>query len=203
MSGENNSTWDHISSLNLTLDEEYSQRLASKEGRHYQRSAISELKNALYNNISSLPIKIGTLEHGVVEGTIQDISASGCRIKVPIDLKEGISVKVLININEKTMATVTELLNIGADVRGWEVKSIRGDVIDGQLTHVVSQMPKAGVDPEKHYGMPGSDELFNYDCLTTDNPILVNMVKTYFDIFWWRGENPRGILLAEQGKRFR
>ena len=118
-------------------------------------------------------------------------------------IKQGIVVKVLINLNEKTIRTVNELLKIGADVRGWDVKGLRGDIIDSRLIHLVSKIPRPGIEPENYYGEEGSDELFIYDCLTTGNPILVNMVKTYFDIFWWRGDRPHGILLAEQGKRFR
>jgi sugar-specific transcriptional regulator TrmB len=115
-------------------------------------------------------------------------------------INQGITVKVLVNLNEKTMKTVSELISIGADVRGWDAKNLRGDIIDSKLIHLVSQMPKPGINPEDHYGREGSDELFFYDCLTTGNPIIVNMVKTYFDIFWWRGERPQALLASNHRK---
>jgi sugar-specific transcriptional regulator TrmB len=118
-------------------------------------------------------------------------------------IRDSVSVKVLMNINEQTEKTVNELLKLGVDVRGWEAKGLRGDIIDSRMIHLVSQMPRPGVDPNKHYGDQGSDELFEYDTLTTENPLIVNMIKTYFDIFWWRGERPQGLIMARQGKRFK
>jgi sugar-specific transcriptional regulator TrmB len=118
-------------------------------------------------------------------------------------IKSGVAVKVLININDKTVKTVNDLVSIGADVRGWDVKGLRGDIIDSRLIHLVSQVPKPGVNPDQHYGREGSNDLYFYDCLTTENPILVNMVKTYFDIFWWRGERPQPIIGNNHKKRFR
>jgi sugar-specific transcriptional regulator TrmB len=115
----------------------------------------------------------------------------------------GVTVKILINLNEMTTETVKELLDIGVEVRGWEGKGLRGDIIDGRMAHLVSKIPRAGVSIEDNYGEPGNDELFMYDCLATDNPIIVNMIKTYFDIFWWRGERPQGLIMARQGKRFK
>ena len=109
-------------------------------------------------------------------------------------IKEGIAVKVLINLNDKTMRTVNDLISIGADVRGWDAKGLRGDIIDSKLIHLVSQVPRPGVNPADYYGKEGSDSIFIYDCLTTENPIIVNMIKTYFDIFWWRGERPRALV---------
>lgn len=118
-------------------------------------------------------------------------------------INDGITLKVLINLNEKTAQIVNDLLQIGADVRGWDVNGLMGDIIDGKITHMVSKIPRTGVNIDNHYGEPGNDELFMYDCLTTENPILVNMVKTYFDIFWWRGERPQGLISARAGKRFK
>jgi sugar-specific transcriptional regulator TrmB len=118
-------------------------------------------------------------------------------------IAEGVSVKVLINLNDKTARTVSDLLRIGADVRGWDVTSLKGDIIDSRMAHMVSKIPKPGVSSENHYGEMGSDEMFSYDCIATENPIIVNMVKTYFDIFWWRGERPQGLISARAGKRFK
>ncbi len=107
---------------------------------------------------------------------------------------EGVNVKVLVNLNDKTADKVKQILDIGADVRGWDVQGLRGNIIDSKLIHLVSQQPKPGVNPDDHYGKEGSDDIFFYDCLATGNPIIVNMVKTYFDIFWWRGERPRALI---------
>ena len=115
----------------------------------------------------------------------------------------SVTTKVLINLNEKTSDTVKELLNIGAEVRGWDVKGLSGDIIDGKMAHMVSKISRPGVNIDDHYGKPGTDELFMYDCIATENPIIVKMVKTYFDVFWWRGERPQGLIMARQGKRFK
>ena len=106
-------------------------------------------------------------------------------------IEEGVSVKVLMNIGGKTNEIVNELQDIGVDVRGWDVKGLRGSIIDSGNVHLVSKIPRAGVRDNNHYGKEGSDDMFLYDCLTTANPIIVNMVKTYFDVFWWRGDKPK------------
>jgi sugar-specific transcriptional regulator TrmB len=106
-------------------------------------------------------------------------------------ISNGTQVKVLVNVNEKTMGTIRELIEMGADVRGWDVQGLRGGITDSTTVHLVSKIPRTGTDPKMHYGIEGSDELFMYNCLSTANPIIVNMVKTYFDVFWWRGEKPR------------
>ena len=106
-------------------------------------------------------------------------------------IAEGVSVKVLMNVNDKTMSTAKELLSIGVDVRSWDVRSLRGSIRDSETVHLVSKIPRTGVKNGNHYGEAGTDELYMYDTLTTANPIMVNMVKTYFDVFWWRGEKPR------------
>ncbi len=115
-------------------------------------------------------------------------------------INNGVTVKVLIDLDEKTSGTVKELLKIGADVRGWDVKSLSGDIIDNNMTHMISKIPRAGVNINNHYGRPGTEELFVYNCLATSNPIMVRMVKTYFDVFWWRGERPRVSNNAKQEK---
>lgn len=116
---------------------------------------------------------------------------------------KGVTTKVLVNLNEKTAGTVKELLKIGAEVRGWDVKGLSGDIIDSRMAHMVSKIPRPGVNIDEHYGRPGTDELFMYDCIATENPIIVNMVKTYFNVFWWRGERPQGLIMAGQGRRFK
>jgi sugar-specific transcriptional regulator TrmB len=118
-------------------------------------------------------------------------------------ISNGVTVKILINLNEKTTDTVKGLLKIGAEVRGWDVKGLSGDIIDGRVAHMVSKIPRPGVRIDNHYGVPGTDEMFMYDCIATENPIIVNMVKTYFDVFWWRGERPQGLIMARQGRRFK
>jgi sugar-specific transcriptional regulator TrmB len=115
----------------------------------------------------------------------------------------GVTAKVLLNLNEKTTATAKELIKMGAEVRGWEVKGLSGDIIDGRMAHMVSKIPRPGVNIDDHYGEPGTDEMFMYDCVATGNPIIVNMVKTYFDVFWWRGERPQGLIMAMQGRHFK
>ena len=112
----------------------------------------------------------------------------------------GISVKVLINLNERTSGTVNELLSMGSDVRGWDIQGLLGVIIDGKKIYLVSKIPRPGVSMENHYGKEGTDELFMYDCLFTRNPTIVNMVRTYFDVFWWRGERPGGLIMARKGK---
>lgn len=118
-------------------------------------------------------------------------------------IKDGVAVKAIININERTLDTVNDLLKMGADVRGWDVKGLLGVIIDARTIHLVSKIPRSGVKMENHYGEEGRDELFIYDCLFTENPIIVNMVRTYFDVFWWRGDRPQGLIMARQGKRFK
>ncbi len=105
-------------------------------------------------------------------------------------LKSGINIKILLNINEHTENVIKEALSIGLKMRGWEMRGLMGTLIDGEMVYLISKIPRQGISEEKYYGVPGSDEIFSYKCLTTRNPIIVRMVRSYFDNFWWRGENP-------------
>ena len=80
--------WDQILS-NLSLDDKKSAKLTDKESRRYHRSNINELKNSLYNDISSISIKIVTDDQGTFEGKILDFSAIGCKLEVSKDIKIG------------------------------------------------------------------------------------------------------------------
>jgi sugar-specific transcriptional regulator TrmB len=57
-------------------------------------------------------------------------------------LSNGVSVKVLININEHTADVVKQLMDLGAEVRGWDVRGLRGDIIDGNMIHLVSKISR-------------------------------------------------------------
>ncbi len=116
------------------------------------------------------------------------------RIEKSLTCRSGRTVKILINLNEHTMNTAKKALSSGIKVRGWEMKGLMGAMIDGKLLYLVSKIPKPGVNEKDYYGKPGSDELFSYQCLVTGNPILVRMFRSYYDSFWWRGENPEKTL---------
>ncbi len=97
------SAWDQISSLDLAMDEDYSAK--AKEDRRHSRADISALKKVLSNDISSLPIKVASADYGVLDGSITDISESGCRIVVPNKLRKGEPTKVGFIIEKRKVIT--------------------------------------------------------------------------------------------------
>ncbi len=107
----------------------------------------------------------------------------------------GIPVKILININEYTINTIKKALSIGVRIRGWDMRNLMGALIDGENLYLVSKLPRQGVNEDDYYGVPGNDSLFSYSCLVTNNPIIIKMFSTYYDSFWWRGENPEKTFL--------
>lgn len=102
MSGQNK-TWDDIPTLKLAMDEDYEDRLKSKQARRHERTEVASLKNILPGNLSHLRIRIGTAAKGVFEGLILDLSESGVRIRIPKALNKGELVKVGFFLNKQTI----------------------------------------------------------------------------------------------------
>jgi len=103
MSDNEKSAWDDIPSLNLTMDEDYSQN--TKEDRKSSRSDFSALKEVLNSELSVLPIKIASSAHGVFDGQILDISKTGCRVMALKNLRQGEPTKVRFIIEHRSITT--------------------------------------------------------------------------------------------------
>lgn len=95
--------WDNIPSLNLEMDNEYEERLKSKEGRRHERTDAAALKNVIPGNLTRIQIRIGTAEKGVFDGLVLDLSESGLRIRIPKALNKGELVKVGFILNKRTV----------------------------------------------------------------------------------------------------
>ncbi len=102
---EKKDAWGHIPSLDLEMDNEYEDKVKSKEGRRHHRTDIKTLKDVLHGDIASLPIRVATAGKGVFDGMILDLSESGCRIAVPKKLSKGELTKVGFIINERTVVS--------------------------------------------------------------------------------------------------
>ncbi len=102
---EKKDAWGNIPSLDLEMDNEYNEKLKSKEARRHHRTDIATLKDVLHGEISSLPIRVATAGKGVFDGMILDLSESGCRIAVPKKLSKGELTKVGFIINERTVVS--------------------------------------------------------------------------------------------------
>lgn len=96
-------SWDNIPSLNLEMDNDYEDRIKSKEGRRHGRTEAAILKKILPDNPTRLPVRVGTVGKGVFDGLILDLSASGMRIRIPKALNKGELVKVGFIINQRTI----------------------------------------------------------------------------------------------------
>lgn len=96
-------SWDNIPSLNLEMDNDYEDRLKSKEGRRHERTDAALLKKILPGNLARLPVRVGTVGKGVFDGLILDLSESGMRIRIPKALNKGELVKVGFIINQRTI----------------------------------------------------------------------------------------------------
>ncbi len=96
-------SWDNIPSLNLEMDNDYDDRIKSKEGRRHERTDVTELQKILPGNLTRLPVRVGTAGKGVFDGLILDLSQSGMRIRIPKALNKGELVKVGFIINQRTV----------------------------------------------------------------------------------------------------
>jgi sugar-specific transcriptional regulator TrmB len=107
--------------------------------------------------------------------------------------KMKIGIKLMSNVNDHTKTPIQKALSYGIKIRGWDMEGLMGTVIDNTL-YLVSKVPRQGVDEKQYYGIPGNDSLFSYKCLMTRNPIIVKMFRSYYDSFWWRGNDPEKTL---------
>lgn len=132
MPDNDDSAWDQIPSLNLTMDDDYSERVKSKEGRRHPRSNLSTLKAVLYGDVPSIPVKIASVAHGVFDGLILDVSESGCRIIVPNVLKEGELTKIRFIIDQRTVLTKAVVRWVSPEEdgcsAGLEFREITGEI---------------------------------------------------------------------------
>lgn len=105
MTDKKKSLWDDIPTISLKMDDDYTDRVKSKEGRRHHRTDISTLKSVLHGDISSLPIRIATAASGIFDGMILDLSESGCRIAIPKKLNKKELCKVGFIINQRTVVS--------------------------------------------------------------------------------------------------
>ncbi|MBI4020371.1 MAG: TrmB family transcriptional regulator [Candidatus Aenigmarchaeota archaeon] len=105
-------------------------------------------------------------------------------------IRSGVGVRILCHVNDRTMKRVKAALGMGAEIRNWEMRGLKGSILDGRIAHLVCKTPKPGVKEEAYYGMPGNDTLFAYETITMHNPVLIRVFKTYFDSFWKTGKDP-------------
>lgn len=96
-------SWDNIPSLNLEMDNDYDDRIKSKDGRRHERTEAADLQKILPGNQTRLQVRVGTAGKGVFDGLILDLSQSGMRIRIPKALNKGEQVKVGFIINQRTI----------------------------------------------------------------------------------------------------
>ena len=116
MSDNEKSAWDDIPSLNLTMDDDYSQN--TKEDRKHSRSDFAALKKVLKSDLSVLPIKVASSAHGVFDGQILDISKTGCRLMALKNLKKGEPTKVRFLIEHRVITTKAIVRWVSANDNG-------------------------------------------------------------------------------------
>lgn len=96
-------SWDNIPSLNLEMDNDYGDRLKSKDGRRHERSNAAALKNVLPGNLARLPVRVSTVAKGMFDGLILDLSESGMRIRIPKALNKGEQIRIGFIINQRAI----------------------------------------------------------------------------------------------------
>jgi hypothetical protein len=105
MSDKEKTALNSIPSANLATDGGHS-RIVKTQGqveRKYPRTDLESLNKVLDENVSYLPIKLGTATGGEFKGMILDFSENGCRIAVSVQLKEGELAKVDFTVNNRTI----------------------------------------------------------------------------------------------------
>ncbi|MCK4838271.1 MAG: PilZ domain-containing protein [Desulfobulbaceae bacterium] len=103
MSDKEKTAWDRISSIDLEIDEGNSEAMKPHCDRKYPRTDLVSLNKVLDENLSYLPVKMVTTTSGQCKGMILDISEDGCRIAVPVQLKEGELAKVGFIVKKRTI----------------------------------------------------------------------------------------------------
>lgn len=96
-------SWDNIPSLKLEMDNDYEERLKSKDGRRHERSDAAALKNILPGNLARLPVRVSTVAKGMFDGLILDLSESGMRIRIPKALNKGEQIRIGFIINQRAI----------------------------------------------------------------------------------------------------
>ena len=108
-------------------------------------------------------------------------------------IREGVNIKILCHINGKTKKIIGKALSIGIDIRELKINGLMGAVTDKKYMLLVTKIPRAGVNEKQYYGIPGNDKLFSYEAITTENPIMLNTLNTYFDMLWNTGKTPKEV----------
>lgn len=103
MSDKEKTAWDRILSVNLEIDEGYSEIIKPKCERKHPRTDLVSLNKVLDENLSYLPVKMATASSGHFKGMILDISENGCRIAVPVQLEKGELTKIGFIVNKRTI----------------------------------------------------------------------------------------------------
>ena len=103
MTDKEKTAWDGIPSFNMQIDEGDSEKNMPKNERKYPRTDILSLNKVLDENLSYLPVKLATAASGQCKGMILDFSENGCRIAVPVQLKEGELIKVGFIVNKRNI----------------------------------------------------------------------------------------------------
>jgi hypothetical protein len=117
MSDDEKSAWDHIPSLALEMDDDYDERLNSREQRRHERADRSNLKMIIGSEKSSFRIRVATASQGIFDGQILDISESGCQIAIPKKLSEDELIKVKFFIKEDPVISKAIIRWVGSTSR--------------------------------------------------------------------------------------
>lgn len=107
--------------------------------------------------------------------------------------RDGVKIRILCNINNRTRRNVQKALSMGIELRELQLVGLMGNIIDGKFVMMGTKNPRPGVKDEQYYGIPGTDRLFAYEAINTENPTLLRAFTSYFDIAWTKGKTPKEI----------
>ncbi len=101
-------------------------------------------------------------------------------------IKKGVKIRAVAHEpeNKESIKNIRLAKKNGIKVKIGYEGLMRGHVIDNKVASVAIKQTSDGLNIAGQ-GTPGSDSYDRYELMTSDNPILVNMIKENFE-FWWK-----------------
>ena len=152
-----------------------------EEGKKYEVWSIERRKNI--TKILDEQKEMAKKEILIFSGDLSWINETIKIIKHAI--KNGVKIKAIAHEPENEIWTKNVELarKLGIDIKTGYKGLMRGHIIDNKIISIAIKQTSKGVNIAGD-GMPGSDNINQYELMTSDNPVLVKSLRENFE-FWW------------------
>jgi len=102
-------------------------------------------------------------------------------------IRKGVKIRAIVHEpqTKEWSKNIEFAKKIGINVRGGYKGLMRGHVIDNKTVSIAIKRRSDTERVEAGDGKPGSDLFHKYELVTSNNPILVKIIKENFE-FWWK-----------------